>query len=134
MEVLKGASAAALWGTWAANGVVVITTKKGRDTKGKVAVTFKSTVSFDRVNKMPALQRRYGQGLGGLYIQGNRNTFGDLIEAWTGGPDTYITDPSVPSYQGFVTFTDGSQRYAIASGTAANPHGGKNAKDTCDHT
>ena len=39
MEVLKGASAAALWGTRAANGVVVITTKKGKDSKGKVNIT-----------------------------------------------------------------------------------------------
>ncbi|MCY7357207.1 MAG: TonB-dependent receptor plug domain-containing protein, partial [Rudanella sp.] len=36
MEVLKGASAAALWGTRAANGVVIITTKKGKDSNGKV--------------------------------------------------------------------------------------------------
>lgn len=134
MEVLKGASAAALWGTRAANGVIVITTKKGRDTEGKVNITFKSTVSFDRVNKMPPLQRTYGQGSGGLYTQGSRNTFGDRIADRTGGPDTYITDPGAPGYQGFVTFPDGTSRYAIAPGTAANPHGGKNARDTYDHT
>ena len=133
-EVLKGASAAALWGTRAANGVVVITTKKGQDTKGKVNIVFKSTVSFDRVNKLPALQRSYGQGSGGLYIQGNRNSFGDRIADRTGGPDTYITAPNAPGYLGVLTFADGSQRYAIAPGTAANPHGGKNAQDTYDHT
>ena len=134
LEVLKGASAAALWGTRAANGVVVITTKKGRDTNGKVNITVKSTVSFDRVNKMPALQQTYGQGSGGLYVQGQRNSFGDRIADRTGGTDAYITDPMASTYQGFVTFPDGSQRYAIASGTAANPHGGKNARDTYDHT
>lgn len=134
MEVLKGASAAALWGTRAANGVIVITTKKGRDTNGKVNIAFKSTVSFDRVNKMPPLQRNYGQGSGGLYSQGNRNTFGDLIADRTGGPDTYITEPTAPGYQGFITFPDGTKRYAIAAGTVANPHGGKNARDTYDHT
>jgi TonB-linked SusC/RagA family outer membrane protein len=134
LEVLKGASAAALWGTRAANGVVVITTKKGRDTNGKVNITVKSTVSFDRVNKMPALQQTYGQGSGGLYVQGQRNSFGDRIADRTGGSDTYITDPTAAGYQGFVTFPDGSQRYAIASGTAANSHGGKNARDTYDHT
>ncbi|GAB3641300.1 SusC/RagA family TonB-linked outer membrane protein [Spirosoma arcticum] len=134
LEVLKGASAAALWGTRAANGVIIITTKKGKDSQGKVNITFKSTVSFDRVNKMPALQRTYGQGLNGFYSQGNRNTFGDLIVGRTGGPDTYITDPGAPGYQGMVTFPDGTKRYAIAPGTAANPHGGKNATDTYDHT
>lgn len=134
MEVLKGASAAALWGTRAANGVVIITTKKGKDSKGKVNITFKSTVSFDEVNKMPQLQTNYGQGTGGNYVQGSRTTWGDLISDRTGGPDTYITDPANPGYKGYATFPDGTKRYAIASGTAANPHGGKNSKDVYDHT
>ena len=134
VEVLKGASAAALWGTRAANGVIVITTKKGRYTDGKVNISFKSTVSFDRVNKMPGLQTNYGQGSAGLYAQGNRNTFGDRIADRTGGDDTYITDPSAAGYQGFVTFPDGTRRYAIAPGTSPNPHGGKNSTEVYDHT
>ncbi|MBC7569443.1 MAG: TonB-dependent receptor plug domain-containing protein [Spirosoma sp.] len=134
MEVLKGASAAALWGTRAANGVIVITTKKGRNTDGKVNISFKSAVSFDRVNKMPPLQRSYGQGSGGLYNQGQRNSFGDRIADRTGGSDTFVTNPTAPGYQGFVTFPDGTQRYAITPGTAANPHGGKNSRETFDHT
>lgn len=133
VEVLKGASAAALWGTRAANGVIIITTKKGRNTDGKLDISFKSTMSFDRVNKMHPLQTAYGQGLNGLYMQGARNSFGDLILGRTGGTDTYITNPSLAGYQGFVTFPDGTSRYAIASGTAANPHGGKNAQDSYDH-
>ncbi len=133
MEVLKGASAAALWGTRAANGVVIITTKKGKDSKGKVNISFKSTLSFDRVNKMPPLQTTYGEGSGGVFRQGNKYSYGDLIADRTGGPDTYITSPTAAGYQGFVTFPDGTSRYAIASGTAANPHGGKNAKDLYNH-
>ncbi|WP_425290936.1 SusC/RagA family TonB-linked outer membrane protein [Spirosoma linguale] len=134
MEVLKGASAAALWGTRAANGVIIITTKKGKDSKGKVNISFKSTVSFDKVNKMPPLQTTYGQGSGGFFRQGNKYSYGDLIAERSGGQDTYITDPNAAGYQGFVTFPDGTKRYAIASGNAANPHGGKNSKDTFDHT
>ena len=134
VEVLKGAAAAALWGTRAANGVVIITTKKGRNTQGKVNIVFKSTFSLDRVNKMPPLQRSYGQGAGGLYQQGNRSSFGDRIADRAGGPDTYISTPGAPGYQGVLTFADGTSRYAIAPGTAANPHGGKNARDTYDHT
>ena len=134
MEVLKGASAAALWGTRAANGVIVITTKKGKDTKGKVNITFKSTVSFDEVNKNHKLQTTYGQGSGGIYQQGSRNTFGDLIADRKGGEDSFITDPAAAGYNGFVTFPDGTRRYAIAAGTAANPHGGKNSRQTYDHT
>ena len=139
MEVLKGASAAALWGTRAANGVIIITTKKGSDTKGKVNISFKSTLSFDEVNKIHDLQRTYGGGTYGHYIQGNRETWGDKISDRTGGLDTPI------SGAGFVTFPDGSTRYPIASGTSGNAalpnwagtgaaaHGGKNSRDTYDH-
>ena len=134
MEVLKGASAAALWGSRAANGVVIITTKKGKRTDGKLNVSLKSTVSFDQANKTHPLQTSYGQGGGGLFSQTNRASFGDLIADRKGGPDQFITDPTAPGYQGFVTLADGTTRYAIAPGTAANPHGGKNSKDVFDHT
>ncbi len=133
MEVLKGASAAALWGTRAANGVIVITTKKGKDTGGKVNISLKSTLSFDEVNKLHPLQTSYGQGSGGFYIQGNKFAFGDRIADRTGGADNFITDSNDPNYNGYVTFPDGSRRYAIASGDASNPHGGKKSKDIFDH-
>lgn len=140
MEVLKGASAAAIWGTRAANGVVIITTKRGSDTKGKVNISFKSTVSFDKVNKMHQLQTKYGGGSNGSFIQGNRETWGDLISDRTGGADNFITDPLDPDYNGFITFADGTRRYAIASGSGtswdgkgAAAHGGKNSKQVWDH-
>ncbi len=134
VEVLKGASAAALWGSRAANGVIIITTKKGRNTDGKLNVSFKSTFSIDQVNKMHPLQNRYGQGSNGLFSLGNRSNFGDLIADRTGGADQFITNPTASGYQGFVTLADGSIRYAIAPGTLANPHGGKNSRDFFDHT
>jgi TonB-linked SusC/RagA family outer membrane protein len=133
VEVLKGASAAALWGTRAANGVIIIKTKRGKNTNGKLNITYKSTISFDRVNKLPPLQSTYGEGSGGFYNQGNKVSFGDLIASRQGGGDTYITAPGAAGYQGYVTFPDGTQRYAIASGSVANPHGGKNSTDTYDH-
>ncbi len=141
MEVLKGASAGALWGTRAANGVIIITTKKGADTKGKVNVSFKSTVSFDEVNKIHDLQTTYGGGNNGKYIQGNRETWGDKISDRTGGTDAFITDPNAGGYNGFVTFADGTKRYAIASGTGPTSwdgkggaaHGGKNSQQVWDH-
>jgi TonB-linked SusC/RagA family outer membrane protein len=134
MEVLKGASAAALWGTRAANGVIIITTKKGSDSKGKVNISFKSTVSFDQVNKMHELQTTYGGGTDGHYIQGNRESWGDKISDRKGGDDTNILGA------GFVTFPDGTKRYPIAAGsgvsldgTGAAAHGGKNSTATYDH-
>jgi len=134
VEVLKGASAAALWGTRAANGVIIITTKRGSDTKGKVDISFKSTVSFDEVNKMHPLQTTYGNGSNGMYTMGSKYSWGDQISTRSGGADTFITNPSDPGYNGYVTFPDGTKRYAIASGDAINPHGGKNSQQVFDHT
>ncbi len=64
VNVLKGPAAAALYGTRAANGVLIITTKKAKGGKG-INVNFSSTVSFDMVNKLPELQNTYAQGNGG---------------------------------------------------------------------
>ena len=131
MEVLKGASAAALWGTRAANGVIVITTKKGR--RGdKPSLSLRLTYGVDQINKVPPLQTAYGQGLNGRWSV-NARSWGDKIADRAGGPDDFITDPTAPGYTGYVTLTDGSVRYAIAPGTAANPHGGKRSREVFDH-
>ncbi len=60
VTVLKG-SAAALYGSRASNGVILITTKKGADTD-KLGVTVNSSVSFSEVAILPELQREYGGG------------------------------------------------------------------------
>lgn len=58
INVLKGANAAALYGSEAANGVLMITTKKGRE--GKVGVNFSSNVTFDTPLTTPKIQNIYG--------------------------------------------------------------------------
>jgi len=63
ISVLKGPSAAALYGSRAANGVIMITTKKGKARKG-VGVTVNSGVSFEQVSLLPRYQRDYGGGYG----------------------------------------------------------------------
>lgn len=60
INILKGAGATALYGIRGANGVVVITTKKGKN--GALKVAFSSSVSFSEVNKYPALQSRWREG------------------------------------------------------------------------
>jgi TonB-linked SusC/RagA family outer membrane protein len=61
MTVLKGASAAALYGARAANGVINITTKKGSARKG-IGVEFNSNYVFERINDQTDLQKEYGSG------------------------------------------------------------------------
>ncbi|MGZ8456228.1 MAG: SusC/RagA family TonB-linked outer membrane protein [Gemmatirosa sp.] len=63
VEILKGAAASAIYGARAANGVVLITTKRGRP--GATRYSLQSTSTFDRVSQTIPLQRRFGQGTGG---------------------------------------------------------------------
>lgn len=58
MNVLKGANAAALYGSAAANGVIMITTKKGKE--GKIDVNFNSNVTFSNPLLTPDVQGLYG--------------------------------------------------------------------------
>ncbi|MFC4873753.1 SusC/RagA family TonB-linked outer membrane protein [Negadavirga shengliensis] len=61
MSVLKGASAAALYGARASNGVILITTKRGTTKKG-IGVEFNSNTVFERINNQTDLQRTFGSG------------------------------------------------------------------------
>lgn len=66
VTVLKGPAATALYGIRAANGAVIITTKKGKFGSGKPQFSFNSGYSFDIVNKLPEFQTKYSQGTGGF--------------------------------------------------------------------
>src|SRR5436190_11292908 len=65
ITVLRGASAAALYGSQAGNGVIVITTKKGA--KDRVSVTVNSGIGFETAWSLPNVQNQYGQGNGGQF-------------------------------------------------------------------
>ena len=59
VNVLKGASASALYGSQGSNGVILITTRKGK--QGTSRVDFSSNMTMDRVSVLPKLQHEYGQ-------------------------------------------------------------------------
>ena len=68
ISVLKGAAASALYGIRAANGAILITTKSGRGAGGiRKNITFKTSLGFDQVNKLPQKQNKYSQGTYGNY-------------------------------------------------------------------
>ena len=71
MSVLTGPSAAALYGASAANGVILINTKKGE--AGKMRIDVSSSVEFMTPLTMPKFQNRYG-------ISGNYYSWGDKLE------------------------------------------------------
>lgn len=88
VTVLKGASAAALYGSRAANGALMITTKSGKTKDGKVRVSFNSYSSFDTVLKWPDYQYEYGQGT--LL----KNTAGEFYYSFGASPDGVSTGGS----------------------------------------
>jgi len=84
VTILKGASASALWGFRAANGVVLITTKKG---KGKLTVELNSSYSIDEVNVRFRTQDQFGQGSKNVFARNVGSSYGDLISSRSGGAD-----------------------------------------------
>lgn len=74
MTILRGASAAALYGSQAGNGVIVITTKKGD--KDKIAVTVNSGVTAEKAFSLSKLQNEFGQGNGGVLNPASGESWG----------------------------------------------------------
>jgi TonB-linked SusC/RagA family outer membrane protein len=72
ISVLKGAAATALYGSRAANGVILITTKKGKEGRG-IGVTINSNTTFGSIDKstFPKYQYDYGAGYGPYYSDGD---------------------------------------------------------------
>lgn len=78
ISVLKGPSAAVLYGSRASNGVIVITTKKGKAGQ-KSSVQFSSNYSVERVNRFPELQNQYAQGNNGIFSGVAQTSWGPEI-------------------------------------------------------
>lgn len=84
ITVLKGTAATALYGSAAARGAIIITTKTGMSKSGKPSVSFSSSYSNEKAN-LPEFQDLYAQGLNGEYVDGNNgqkgsSSWGPLID------------------------------------------------------
>ena len=121
MTVLKGPSAAALYGSNAANGVIVITTKKGKFNQ-KGTVQFSSSYTIDQINRLPDYQNQYAQGFNGVYNNSDQRSWGPLITGQTvtnsfGKQEILAAYPNNvkdifvngETFQNNVSFTGGSQ-------------------------
>ena len=88
MSVLKGAGAAAVYGSRGSNGVILITTKKGKKRKG-LGISFNSSYMVDNPMVYPDLQNQYGQGAFGRYpteVKGDMsNVVGEEPWIWSWG-------------------------------------------------
>ena len=78
MTVLKGAAAAALYGSDASNGAIIITTKKGSNTDGKGKVTYSNNFSFSKAYGWPEVQDKYANGAYGATNYYYQARFGGL--------------------------------------------------------
>ncbi|OWP63182.1 SusC/RagA family TonB-linked outer membrane protein [Hymenobacter amundsenii] len=109
ITVLKGASAAALYGLRAANGAIVITTKKG--TAGRTTLNYRTQVSVDEVNRLPKLQHEYQQGSGGVFDATTRNSWGPRFGAGQAQYDNLgnFFDKGY-TYQNFLNMSGGSEK------------------------
>lgn len=88
MTVLKGASAAALYGSRAGNGVILITTKSGKKSEG-LGITVNAGITTESIFLKPDLQNSFGQGSVGAYDNQSRLSWGpkaegQMVSDWLG--------------------------------------------------
>lgn len=104
ISILKGPSATALYGSRAANGVVVIETKSGKGKKG-LGIELNSSVTLEEVLRLPQYQNEYGQGVNGMfeYVDGINSGGGEIVSY---GPR--LDGRLLPQFDGPSTGTDGS--------------------------
>ncbi|EON76738.1 TonB-dependent receptor [Lunatimonas lonarensis] len=108
VSILKGPAAAALYGSRAANGAILITTKTGKNKKG-LGVTINSNTTFESPLTMPQWQDKYGQGNNGLFsfVNGRGGGLADGVdESWGPAMDAglsiaqFDSPRNVPGYRG----------------------------------
>ncbi|MDR0864144.1 MAG: SusC/RagA family TonB-linked outer membrane protein [Candidatus Symbiothrix sp.] len=87
MSVLKGGAAAALYGSRAGNGAILITTKSGRKTEG-LGITVNAGLALQSIFVKPELQNSFGQGLNGAFNSLERRSWGPAmgteVTQWNG--------------------------------------------------
>lgn len=88
LNILKGPAAAALYGSRASAGAIIITTKSGKNQNNKTEVTINSSYNVQDVYGIPRFQNDYGQGANNLFVNNSTNSWGP---PFVGGP-TSITN------------------------------------------
>lgn len=107
INVLKGANAAALYGNRAANGAIIVTTKKGAQ---GFSVNVNTSMMFDQPLLLTKYQNVYGQGLAGTYIPASEYSWGPRMDGsqvpfWSPDParagETYAFSPQPDNVKDF---------------------------------
>src|SRR5262249_47181665 len=78
ITVLKGTAASSIYGGLAKNGVIMITTRKGR--AGKLKIEYSGSINFSNVGKLPDYQNEFGQGWGGVFVLSENGSWGPRLD------------------------------------------------------
>ena len=114
ISVLSGPSAAALYGSAAANGVVMVTTKKGKE--GRTSVTISNNTTFSSPLALPEFQNTYGQSeTGSYYSWGTKLNTPSSYDP----KDFFQTGLNVTNGASLSTGTDKNQTYLSLGTTNA---------------
>ena len=132
MNILRGGAATALYGLRGANGVVVITTKSGK--QGAIKIDYQGTFGVENVNTMPELQSKYTQGWRGVYNADDFwPSYGPTVE------EAIKLDPTHPAqlynhmadafqtggqYRNGITVSGGSEKITFLSSVSQLQHNG----------
>ncbi|TDE16499.1 SusC/RagA family TonB-linked outer membrane protein [Dyadobacter psychrotolerans] len=113
VSVLKGSAASVLYGNRGSNGVILITTKSGKGTKGKPVITVNTNVGIDNALRLPEYQTKFAQGSRGNYQEGTSLSWGPEItgqqvtSAAAGGTTTLsVHDPRADFLRTGVTINN----------------------------
>ncbi|MEZ0483108.1 SusC/RagA family TonB-linked outer membrane protein [Fibrella aquatica] len=110
ITILKGPEAAALYGVDAANGAILITTKKGKAGQGRI--TYTGTYTLQKVGALPEVQRVYSQGNNGVSQNTSFNAFGpryaENVQLYDNGAG-FLRDGTGQRHN--ISFDGGSDRY-----------------------
>src|ERR1019366_5056667 len=123
MTVLKGPNAAALYGSRATNGAVVITTKSGRGALEGVHWNFTTRLASETPSVLPKYQNQYGQGFGGAfqYVDGAGGGVNDgADESWGPKLDGRLIDQFFGKQQPWVAHPNNVKDYFQGGGTVSN--------------
>lgn len=115
MTILTGPSAAALYGSDASNGVILITTKKG--TAGKMQISYSNSTSFSAPMMMPKFQNIYGNR------EGELGSWGGLLDTPSSFDPSDFFNTGMTEMNGFTLTTGTEQNQTYASISTTNSTG-----------
>ena len=121
INVLKGPAASALYGSRAANGVIVIKTKSGKNSKG-LCIELNTNITFETALKLPEFQNKYGQGNGnGGPFEFRNGAGGGITDGVDEGWGPAFTGQSYPQFNSPRTLN--GQRIPFLGGDLNAPVG-----------